>query len=342
MIGPASLKGGAWLLGAAALGAIVVASLSIGRYPIGPGTVVAIVAAKAAPGAPWWPPVAEAVVFDVRLPRILAALILGAALAASGAAYQGVFRNPMASPDILGVAAGAGFGAGFGILAAWGPGAVQISAFVFGLIAAAATSFAGARRRDADDGALTMILAGVFVGALFSALLSLLKFLADPANVLPAITFWLMGSLANITTRELTAATAPIAGGFALLWALRWRLDVLTFGDEEARALGVNPVRLRLAIVAGATLMTSAAVAIGGVIGLVGLIAPHMARPFSGPSHRALIPASACIGGVFLLVVDDVARTCASAELPIGVLTSLIGAPVFLYLLSSIARKGWS
>lgn len=331
------------LASAAALlfGAFVL-SLMIGRYPLGATTALAIVATKFAPVAPWWPPVAEAIVFEVRLPRIGSALLIGAALSASGAAYQGVFRNPMASPDILGVAAGASLGAGVGILLDWPVPAIELSAFAIGLAAAGATALAGAWRRDSGDGALTMILAGIFIGALFSSLLSILKLAADPANVLPAITFWLMGSLANITTRELAFAAPPILLGFVLVWSLRWRLDVLTFGDEEALALGVDAPRLRLFVVAGATLMTAAAVSIAGIIGLVGLIAPHLARPFCGPSHRLLIPFSAVLGGVFLLAVDDLARLIASAEMPIGVLTSLIGAPIFLYLLSSVARKGWS
>jgi iron complex transport system permease protein len=342
MVSPRTNIGSA--LGAAALlFAAVALSLALGRYPLGPATVLAIVTAKLAPTfTPWWPPVAESIVFDVRLPRIGAALLIGGALSASGAAYQGVFRNPLASPDILGVAAGASLGAGLGILLNWPIVAIQLSAFGFGLAAAGATALAGIWRGGDGDGALTMILAGIFIGALFSALLSLLKFAADPANVLPAITFWLMGSLANITPSELAFAAPPILLGFALVWLLRWRLDVLTFGDEEAQALGVNAPRLRLIVVAGATLMTAACVAIAGIIGLVGLIAPHLARPFCGPSHRRLIPFSACLGGVFLLLVDDLARVFSSAELPIGVLTSLIGAPIFLYLLSSIARKGWS
>ena len=326
----------------ALLFAAIALSLAIGRYPMGPFTALAVVAAKVAPINPWWPPVAEAIVFDLRLPRILSALLVGGALSASGAAYQGVFRNPMASPDILGVAAGASLGAGIGILASWPVPAVELCAFALGLAAAGATTLAGAFRADSGDSALTMILAGIFIGALFSSCLSILKLAADPANVLPAITFWLMGSLANITSRDLAFATPPILFGFALVWGLRWRLDVLTIGDEEALALGVNAPRLRLLAVAGATLMTAACVSIAGVIGLVGLIAPHLARPFCGPSHRLPIPFSALLGGVFLLLVDDLARLLANAEMPIGVLTSLIGAPVFLYLLSSIARKGWS
>jgi iron complex transport system permease protein len=332
----------AWVWGSAAglTVAALAASLLIGRYPIAPSAVVAVLAAKVMPLAPNWPPAAEAVVWQLRLPRIGGALLIGGALAASGAAYQGVFRNPMASPDILGVSAGAGFGAGLAILFGFGPAAIQALAFGFGLLAATATAFVSLGRRG--DGALTMILAGVFVGALFSALLSILKYLADPTNVLPAITFWMMGSLAYVGPRELSVAIAPILAGFALVWSLRHRLDVLTFGDDEARALGVNAPRVRFAVVAGATLMTAASVAVGGVIGLIGLVAPHAARPFAGPGHARLIPASAAAGGVFLLIVDDVVRVVSNGDLPIGILTSLIGAPMFLYLLSTIARRGWA
>lgn len=329
------------LAGVAALFAACALSVVIGRYPLDAGTALAVIASKIAPIKPWWPPVAEAIVFDLRLPRIGAALLIGAALSVSGAAYQGVFRNPMASPDILGVAAGASLGAGLGILLNWPVAAIEACAFALGLAAAGATALAGALRKGGDS-ALTMILAGIFIGSLFSSALAILKLAADPANVLPAITFWLMGSLANINIRELALAAPPILLGFALVWALRWRLDVLTLGDDEAMALGVDAPRLRLAIVVGATLMTSAAVSVAGIIGLVGLIVPHLARPFCGPSARLLIPSSALLGGVFLLLVDDFARVISGAEMPIGVLTSLIGAPIFLYLLSTIARKGWS
>jgi len=316
-------------------------SLVIGRYPLDAGTALAVIASKVAPIKPWWPSVAEAIVFDLRLPRVGAALLIGAGLSASGAAYQSVFRNPMASPDILGVAAGASLGAGIGILLDWPVAAIEACAFAIGLAAAGTTALAGALRKGGDS-ALTMILSGIFIGSLFSSALAILKLTADPANVLPAITFWLMGSLANINGKELAFAAPPILLGFALVWALRWRLDVLTLGDDEAQALGVNAPRLRLFIVTGATLMTSACVSVAGIIGLVGLIVPHLARPFCGPGARLLIPFSALLGGVFLLLVDDLARTLSGTEMPIGVLTSLIGAPIFLYLLSSIARKGFS
>ncbi|PPQ35180.1 iron complex transport system permease protein [Rhodoblastus acidophilus] len=334
-----SARATAWA-GTATLVIAFALSLAIGRYPLDAATALAVIAAKLAPIKPWWPPIAESIVFDLRLPRIGAALLVGAALSASGAAYQSVFRNPMASPDILGVAAGASFGAGCGILLNWNVAAIEASAFALGLAAAGGTTLAGALRKGGDS-ALTMILAGIFIGSLFSSALAILKLAADPANVLPAITFWLMGSLANIDVRELALAAPPILVGFALVWALRWRLDALTLGDDEALALGVNAPRLRLCIVIGATLMTSACVSIAGIIGLVGLVVPHLVRPFCGPSARKLIPLSALTGGVFLLLVDDFSRTISSVELPIGVLTSLIGAPVFLYLLSTIARKGF-
>jgi iron complex transport system permease protein len=321
--------------------AVILVSLLIGRYPIAPQTVLAILATKVVPFAAWWPPAEEAVVIQIRLPRILAALMVGAALSASGAAYQGVFRTPMVSPDILGVAAGCGFGAGLAILFGLGPVGIQTSSFTFGLLAVTVTSLIAVWRGKRGDTALTMVLIGIFVGAVFSALLSLLKFLADPANTLPAITFWLMGSLASITTRDLQAAALPIVAGLGLVWALRWRLDVLTFGDEEARALGVDVRRTRFVLVVAATLMTAAAVAISGIIALVGLIVPHIARLMVGPSHKILLPVSTMLGAAFLLLVDDLARSL-SAELPLGVLTSLIGAPGFLYLLSSSNSRGWS
>ncbi|MBB4199827.1 ABC-type Fe3+-siderophore transport system permease subunit [Rhodoblastus sphagnicola] len=224
-------------VGAAALLAAFALSLVVGRYPLDAATALAVIVAKIAPIRPWWPPVAEAIVFDLRLPRIGAALLVGAALSASGAAYQSVFRNPLASHDILGVTAGASLGAGLGILLDWPVAAIEAGAFVLALAAAGTTALAGALRKGGDS-ALTMILSGIFISSLFSSALAILKLAADPANVLPAITFWLMGSLANINLRELALAAPPILLGFALVWVLRWRLDVLTLGDDEALALG--------------------------------------------------------------------------------------------------------
>jgi iron complex transport system permease protein len=318
----------------------ILASLLLGRYPLAPDAVLRILAAQALPLDRDWAAAAEAVVLKVRLPRIGAAVLVGAALASAGAAFQGIFRNPLVSPDILGVSAGAGFGAATAILLGLaGPG-IQMLAFLGGIIAVTAAWLVGVRRQEENGGALPLVLAGVVVGMVFHALTALLKYVADPVNTLPAITFWLMGSLASVTAGDLLAAAPPILAGMVGLWLLRWRLNVMAFGDEEARALGVDTDRTRLAVVACATLMTAAAVAISGVIGLVGLVVPHIARRLVGPNYLRLLPACALTGGLFLLVVDDAARSLASGEIPLGILTALIGAPFFVVLLLD-TRKGW-
>lgn len=244
----------------------------------------------------------------------------------------------MVSPDILGVAAGAGFGAALAILLGWSAAGVQLCAFLTGLAAVLATTAIGLWR--AGGGTLALVLAGIIVGTVFSAAISLVKYLADPHNTLPAITFWLMGSLASVTAAELAMAALPMLAGLAMLTLLRWRLNLLSFGDDEARALGVDVTRTRAVVIVAATLMTAASVAISGVIGLVGLIVPHLARLLVGPNYRVLLPTCTVLGAALLLAVDDCARVLAAGEVPLGILTSLIGAPFFLALLSN-GRKGW-
>ncbi len=316
------------------------ASCLIGRYPAPPKLVLSILVSKLVYVEPFWSGEVETVMLKIRLPRILAAIEVGAALAASGAAYQGMFRNPLVSPDILGVSAGAGFGAALGILLGWPAFWVQAGAFGFGLLAVGATCLFAAWRGREDGGALVTILAGIIVGSVFSSLISLLKFVADPTNVLPAITFWLMGDLASVAARDVYLAGLPIFAGLLALFLLRWKLNVLSFGDEEAQALGVNVQRLRLSIIASATLITASSVAISGIVGLVGLVAPFLARRLVGPNHAMMLPASMLLGALYLLVVDDLARSLSAVETPLGILTSLIGAPFFIYLLLD-ARKSW-
>lgn len=329
-----------WLLALVTLAAVALGSLMIGRFALAPRDALTALLghllSSQAPSAD-----AVTVMLKVRLPRIFAAMTVGMALATSGAAFQGVFRNPMVSPDILGVATGAGFGAAIAILFGWSGLAIQGMAFGFGLMAVAITYAIGSRESAGGATILVMVLAGMIVGTLFSAGISLVKFVADPANTLPAITFWLMGSLGSVTSRDLSLIIVPVLVGLTMLMLLRWRLNLLCFGDDEARALGINVGRLRLVVIVAATLMTASAVSIAGVIGLVGLIVPHLARLIVGPNYRVLLPASALLGAGFLLVVDDAARVLSSSEIPLGVLTSLIGTPFFLLLLSNV-RKGWS
>lgn len=327
------------VLGAALIGAIL-ASFWIGRYPAPPHVVLAVLASKLVHIDPFWNTSMEAVIFKIRLPRIVAAVEVGAALAVSGAAYQGMFRNPLVSPDILGVGAGAGFGAALGIWFGWSAISIQASAFGFGLAAVGAAYLVAAWRKQGDNGMLVIILAGIVVSSIFTSLISLLKFAADPTNVLPAITFWLMGSLASVNAGDVYFAGLTISAGLLVLFLLRWKLNVLSFGEEEAQAMGVNVPLVRLAVIACATLVTASAVAISGIIGLVGLVAPYLARTLVGPNHAIMLPASMLVGGLYLLAVDDLARSLLAVELPLGVLTSLIGAPFFLYLLLN-TRKAW-
>ncbi|WP_069589777.1 FecCD family ABC transporter permease [Neomoorella thermoacetica] len=313
-------------------------SFPLGRYAISPGQLLTILAAKVFPIEPTWPATMETVVFQVRLPRIIAAMLVGASLATAGAAYQGMFKNPLVSPDILGASAGAGFGAALAIYFSLGVVGIQVSSFLFGLLAVGLTWTLSSRIRR--DPILILVLAGILIGTLFSSGTSLIKYVADPYDKLPAITFWLMGSLAAIAPRDVWTALVPILVGTLPLYLLRWRLNVLSLGEEEARSLGLDTGRLRLIVILCSTLITAASVAISGMIGWVGLIIPHLARMLVGPNYRELLPAAILIGSAYLLLVDDLARVLTSVEIPLGILTSIIGAPFFLYLLLN-ARRGW-
>lgn len=315
------------------LAAVTVMSFTVGRFPVAPDTALGILAAKIMHITPFWPQNMEVVMFKIRMPRIAAAMLVGAALSTAGAAYQGLFRNPLVSPGILGVTAGASFGAALAILLSWSAFGIQLSAYVFGLVAVSLTYGIAAWVGKRGDTVLMMILAGIVIGMLFTSFVSLTKFVADPENTLPAITYWLLGSLASANGESVYVAAIPILLGILLLLGLRWNLNVLSFGDEEARALGIHTVKLRFLVILSATLITSAAVSISGIIGMVGLVVPHLSRMLVGPNYRILLPVSAVMGAVFLLLVDDFARTLFSVEVPLGILTAIIGAPFFIYLL---------
>jgi iron complex transport system permease protein len=268
-------------------------------------------------------------------------MAIGAALAASGAAYQSLFRNPLVSPDILGVSSGAALGAVIGIFLSLPIVAIEATSFCGGLLAVL-TVYGIAAAIPGRDAVLVLVLAGVVIGALFGAGVGLLKFLADPYNQLPAITFWLLGSLAATNPADLTSLLPAVVIGLVPLGLLRWRNDVMTLGDEEATALGVNTRVLRIVVIAAATLMTSAAVAASGIIGWVGLVVPHLTRLIVGPAFTRLMPVSVLFGACYLLAVDTVARTLGTVELPLGVLTAALGTPVFLWLLAFSRRPAWS
>jgi iron complex transport system permease protein len=269
----------------------------------------------------------------VRLPRVLAAVLIGGALSVSGAAFQGLFRNPMASPDILGAYAGAGFGASIGILCGFSIVGIQFLGFAGGLAAVLlAWSLAGSASRFGGDPTLTLILVGIIIREAGMALIRLTEYVADPHGKLAAITFWLVGGLSAVTPHDLQFAAAPIIVGVVPILLLRWRLNMLSFGEEEARALGVNPWRIRIVVILCSAMISAAVVSIAGMIMWVGLVIPHLARMIVGANHKVLLPASFLVGSCYLLLVDDCARGLFSLEVPLGVLTSLVGVPFFLYL----------
>lgn len=316
-----------------------ICSFLVGRYPVAPADVITVLAGRLFSIGDTLPETVKTVVLQVRLPRVAAAMLVGASLAASGAAYQGMFRNPLVSPDILGVSAGAGFGASLAIFLSLGVIAVQISAFTFGLLAVLITCFIGTGLRNSNP-TIVLVLVGVLVGTLFSSMTSVMKYLADPYDKLPAITFWLMGSLASATSHDVLTTAFPILAGLIPLHLVRWRLNVLSLGEDEAQALGVNTRSLRAAVILCSTLVTASAVSITGIIGWVGLVVPHLARMVVGPNYRALLPASLLMGSCYLLLVDDLARALAPVEIPLGILTSVMGAPIFILLLHR-TRQGW-
>lgn len=271
------------------------------------------------------------IIFDIRLPRILAALLIGASLSLAGATYQGLFRNPMASSDILGASAGASFGAAVALLFSLNLFAVQISAFIFGMLAVIIVFFMS--RLITQNNTVVLVLIGLVVSSLFQSFVSIIKYIADPDNKLPAITFWLMGGLSNITFKDLLMILPEFIIGTVIILMLRWRINALTFGDEEAKALGINTERMRIILIFCSTILTTSSVAIGGIIGWVGLVIPHVSRMLVGSSYRKLLPCSILLGAAYLLIIDDLARSIFSMEIPIGILTSIIGAPFFIIVL---------
>jgi iron complex transport system permease protein len=320
------------VVAAAALAGLTALAFAVGRYPISPADLWAVLTGDA-------PARVQSVVFQVRGPRIMAAIVVGAALAAAGSAYQGMFRNPLVSPDILGVSTGAALGAAVAIFFSVDTFVVQLCAFAGGLVAVGVVYWVGSRLRRHDP-LLALVLTGVVIGTLLGSAISLLKYLADPYNQLPAITYWLLGSLASVAPHDLAAAVALTSLGLAPMVLLRWRINVLALPDDEARSLGVDTAKLRTLVIAAATLMTAAAVAISGIIGWVGLLIPHAARLLVGPDFQRLLPLAMLLGAAFLLAVDTLSRTLSSVEVPPGVLTALIGTPFFLWLFA-LARRSW-
>ena len=318
--------------------AMFVVSFSVGRYPVSPVELVQNL---------WWhffDPNAitsaqvQTVIFNIRLPRLLVAMLVGGALSVAGASYQGMFKNPLVSPDILGASAGASLGACLALLLNMPNTIVQLFAFVCGMLAVALA--VGANRLVKYDPILGLVLGGILVSTLFQAGTSLVKFLADANDKLPTITFWLMGSFSSVDQRDLLTILLPMVLGFGLLASQSWRLNVLSFGEEEARSMGVNTRLTRLIVIFASTLIVSTSVAVAGVVGWIGLVIPHLGRALVGPDYRVLLPVSALLGSSYLLLVDDIARLASSVEVPIGILTALLGVPFFVVIFRHNMR-GW-
>lgn len=328
------------LASAAVLTTVFLLSFTIGRYGVPFGAVVRILFyrlwklvgfQRIAPMAVNWTAEMETVVINIRLPRIVMAVLVGCALSAAGAAFQGVFQNPMASPDILGASSGAAFGAALAILLGASTRLITLSAFGCSL-STVVLVFLVAQRAPGRR-VVNLILGGIMIGSLCNAGTSYLKLVADPSNQLPQITYWLMGSLSGTKLRDLPLAALPMAIGLVPMLLLRWQLNVLSLGENEAKSLGVRTDLIRAALIVCATLLTAAAVSFSGMIGWVGLVIPHLCRKLIGSDHRGLLPCSFLVGGTFLLLVDDLSRNLLAVEIPIGILTAIIGAPFFLYLI---------
>jgi iron complex transport system permease protein len=280
----------------------------------------------------------DAALFNIRFPRIIVVVLVGMALSVAGASYQGMFKNPLVSPDLLGASAGASFGACLAMLLNYGDELIQLFAFIGGMLAVIMVR--GLNRVVRSDALLGLILGGILVGTLFSSGTSIIKLVADADDKLPAITFWLMGSFASTTLRDLGVILIPMLAGFSILLSQRWSLNVLSFGEDEAKSLGVNTVRTRSLVILGATLLTACSVAVAGIIGWIGLVVPHLTRAIVGPNYKVLLPTTMLVGATFLLIVDNFARLIYSVEIPIGLLTSILGVPFFAFIYRK-NMKGW-
>lgn len=329
----------ALLVGAACLLVVTVGSLAMGRYPVPVAHVVRALFAGATGTSYSGPQTEYDVVVLVRLPRVLLAALVGGGLSISGVALQATFRNPLVSPEIIGVSSGAAFGGALALLLGLGVGYLVGGAFMFGLVALGIVFLVTVG--DGPAPMLTIVLAGVVAGSFFSALVSLITYLADPYDTLPEIVFWLLGSVATATYSKLLLAVVPIAAGTIVLLMMRWRINVLSLGDEDAAAVGMRPGPIRWAVLAAVALIVAGSVAVSGLISWVGLVIPHLVRIWVGPDHRVLLPVSFMIGAAFLVAIDTLARTLTAGEVPLGVLTALIGAPAFFVLLRRHRGRIW-
>ena len=318
----------------------VLVSLTLGKYPIALAEMCTYVASSCGFGSmdSQRSALLHNILVDIRMPRILAAVLIGAALSVSGAAFQSMFINPLVSPSLLGVLSGASFGAALGMIVSNNWLVVQASSFLFGLLAVLLS--VGVARLYQGDRLLMLLLGGIISGALFTSLLSIVKYLADPYNQLPAIVYWLMGGLTMVDTKTLLFASMPIGLGVLVIVLLSPYLNILSMGDDEAKTMGVNVSLIRMILIFFATLISALTVVLGGMIGWVGLIIPHVARMLVGPDNRLLLPVGALLGALYLVFVDDISRLIFNVEIPLGIVTSLVGIPFFALVLKN-AKKGW-
>ncbi len=317
--------------------AIFFISFFIGRYPVSIELLLKVFFSKIFPISKTWSDTIETIVFQIRLPRIVGAMLVGASLSVSGAVYQGMFKNPLVSPDILGASAGSAFGAALAIYLSFSIIGIQICSFIFGLIGVLLVYLISTKVKE--DPLIGLVITGVLVGSIFTSLTSLIKYIADTNDKLPTITFWLMGSLSSFSTRDIKAILVPISIGIIPLYILRWKLNVLSLDEDEAKTLGLNTGKIRAIVIICSTLMTAASVSVSGMIGWIGLVIPHLSRIIVGPDYRVLLPTTILLGSSYLLMIDNISRTLLTVEIPLGILTSLMGAPFFIFLLLKNKRS---
>lgn len=319
-------------------------ALSVGRFPVPFETVMAILIDNlisfSVEAEQNWKRVEELVVEMVRLPRILVAGLCGAGLALSGAALQGMFRNPLVGPQIIGVSSGSAFGGVLAILFMLSDLYIPVFAFFFGVLALLITM--GVARAGGGKNVLSLVLGGIVTSAFFASLVSLVKYTADPQDTLPSIVYWLLGSYNESSFKDVLFILVPMLTAGLLIYKMRFMINILSLGEEEARSMGVNVDVSRWIVLLASAVIISATVSISGVVGWVGLIMPHFARMITGANHSRLLPVSMLVGAIYMILIDTVARTASYGEIPIGVLTALIGAPIFGWLLYRTQMKGWS
>ncbi|NLV27056.1 MAG: iron ABC transporter permease [Methanomicrobiales archaeon] len=318
---------------------LAVISLFIGQYSLDPITVLTILFSPVIHSDPTWTEAQSNVIFNIRIPRILGALLIGGGLSVAGAVYQSLFRNPMVSPDILGVSSGAGFGAAVAILFSLPLLLIEGSAFFFGLLSVGFAILLSQIYKG--ESILVLVLSGIIMGSFFTSLISLVKFVADPTSKLPAITYWLMGSLSAVSMPDILFAFIFIVPGSLYCMIIGWRLNAFSLGDEEAGALGVDTRRMKYILILISTMITAYSVCICGIIGWIGLVIPHLGRMMVGPDNARLIPVSFFLGAAYLILIDNIARNATTAEIPLGILTAIVGVPFFAYIM---ARRdvGWT